>query len=159
MKRLKSINYFEDEMKEDVMPNIIKRESSSDSNEEVDETKTLKYLFEQIQKLKNLPPDEYTKQINSLVDLQLDNTDIMINRKHAERINRFVDNLNENRKSKINYQKLISNKLMYLPPITINSVDRVTHRNLNHYLDKFRASHNINVNRNQVKGLIENIKY
>ena len=159
MKRLKSINYFEDEMKEDVMPNIIKRESSSDSNEEVDETKTLKYLFEQIQKLKNLPPDEYTKQINSLVDLQLDNTDIMINRKHAERINRFVENLNENRKSKINYQKLISNKLMYLPPITINSVDRVTHRNLNHYLDKFRASHNINVNRNQVKGLIENIKY
>ena len=146
-------------MKEEEIPNIIKRESSSDSSEEIDKTKSLKYLFEQIQKLKNLPPDEYAKQINSLVDFQLDNTDIMLNRKHAERINRFVENLNENRKSKINYQKLISNKLMYLPPITIKSIDTVNRKEFNSYLDKFRASENIDVNRSQVTGVIENIKY
>ena len=159
MKGLKSITYFEDEMKEEEMPNIIKRESSSDSSEEIDKTKSLKYLFEQIQKLKNLPPDEYAKQINSLVDFQLDNTDIMLNRKHADRINRFVQNLNENRKTKINYQKLISNKLMYLPPITIKSIDTVNRKEFNSYLDKFRASENIDVNRSQVTGVIENIKY
>jgi hypothetical protein len=33
--------------------------TSDPSNKEVDKTKTLKYLFEQIQKIKNLPPDEY----------------------------------------------------------------------------------------------------
>ena len=159
MKGLKSITYFEDEMKEEEIPNIIKRESSSDSSEEIDKTKSLKYLFEQIQKLKNLPPDEYAKQINSLVDFQLDNTDIMLNRKHADRINRFVQNLNENRKTKINYQKLISNKLMYLPPITIKSIDTVNRKEFNSYLDKFRASENIDVNRSQVTGVIENIKY
>ncbi len=139
------------------MPIPISRSDSSDK--EVDKTKTLKYLFEQIQKLKNLPPDEYAKQINSLVDFQLDNTDIMLNRKHADRINRFVQNLNENRKSKINYQKLISNKLMYLPPITIKSIDTINRKEFNSYLDKFRASENIDVNRSQVTGVIENIKY
>ena len=139
------------------MPIPLSRSDSSDK--EVDKTKTLKYLFEQIQKLKNLPPDEYAKQINSLVDFQLDNTDIMLNRKHADRINRFVQNLNENRKTKINYQKLISNKLMYLPPITIKSIDTINRKEFNSYLDKFRASENIDVNRSQVTGVIENIKY
>ena len=157
MKGLKSITYFEDEMKEEEMPNIIKRESSSDSSEEIDKTKSLKYLFEQIQKLKNLPPDEYAKQINSLVDFQLDNTDIMLNRKHADRINRFLHNLEYTRKSNINYQKLLSSKLSYLPPIVIQKVEKG--KDFKSYLDKFKAEDNIDYKRNEVKNIIEKIKY
>ena len=95
--------------------------TSDPSNKEVDKTKTLKYLFEQIQKIKNLPPDEYWRKINSLVDFQLDNTDVMLNRKHADRINRFLMNLEYTRKSNINYQKILRSKLSYLPPIITKS--------------------------------------
>ena len=48
---------------------------------------------------------------------------------------------------------------MYLPPITIKSIDTINRKEFNSYLDKFRASENIDVNRSQVTGVIENIKY
>ena len=154
-KGLKSINYIIESEKEEEMPIPISRSDSSDK--EVDKTKTLKYLFEQIQKLKNLPPDEYTRQINSLVDFQLDNTEVMLNRKHADRINRFLINLEYTRKSNINYQKLLSSKLSYLPPIVIQKVEKG--KDFKSYLNKFKAYDNIEYKRNEVKNIIENIKY
>ena len=154
-KVLKSINFNIESEKEEEMPIPISRSDSSDK--EVDKTKTLKYLFEQIQKLKNLPPDEYTRKINSLVDFQLDNTDVMLNRKHADRINRFLMNLEYTRKSNINYQKILSSKLSYLPPIIIQKVEKG--KDFKSYLNKFRAYDNIEYKRNEVKNIIEKIKY
>ena len=154
-KGLKSLNLIVESEKEEEMPVPISRSDSSDK--EFDKTKTLKYLFEQIQKLKNLPPDEYTRKINSLVDFQLDNTDIMLNRKHADRINRFLHNLEYTRKSNINYQKILSSRLSYLPPIIIKKVEKG--KDFKSYLDKFKAEDNIDYKRNEVKNIIEKIKY
>ncbi len=141
------------------MPIPISRSDSSDK--EVDKTKTLKYLFEQIQKLKNLPPDEYTRKINSLVDFQLDNTDVMLNRKHADRINRFLMNLEYTRKSNINYQKILSSKLSYLPPIIIKKLNDDDNKKTKRFflsVEKTKGSENILIPRNNTKNIIENMK-
>jgi hypothetical protein len=45
----------------------------------------------------------------------------MLNRKHADRINKCLINLEYTRKSNINYQKILRSKLSYLPPIITKS--------------------------------------
>ena len=44
----------------------------------------------------------------------------MVYRKHEDRINKFIHNLNDFRKSRANYQKFKSSKLYYLPTVSIN---------------------------------------
>ena len=159
-KKLKVLNYFEEEDK-DKLPTPISRSESSDSIKSINNTQSLKYLFEQIQKLKNLPPDEYTKKVNNLLDYQLDNTQVMLHRKHADRINKFIENLEYYRKSRINFQKILSDKLSYLPPIIIKKLNDDDNKKTKRFflsVEKTKGSENILIPRNKTKNIIENIK-
>ena len=158
-KQLKTINYYEEE-DVDKLPTPISRSESSDSIKSINNTQSLKYLFEQIQKLKNLPPEEYTKKVNSLLDYQLDNTQVMLYRKHADRINKFIENLEYYRKSRINFQRILSGKLSYLPPIIIKKLDDDDKKKKKYFLsaEKTKGSENILIPRNKTKNIIENMK-
>ena len=162
-KRLKTIKKPEEiEIKnEETMPLPISRSESSESSRSVNNQNSLRYMFQEIQKLKNLPPEEYTKKVNSLLDFQLDNAIVMVHRKHADRINRFIHNLEDFRKSRANYQKYKSRKLSYLPPISIKKVNSENIFNLKkNYLseEKVKATDNILVPKNKTKNIIETMK-
>ena len=162
-KRLKTIKKPEEiEIKdEETMPLPISRSESSESSRSVNNQNSLRYMFQEIQKLKNLPPEEYTKKVNSLLDFQLDNAIVMVHRKHADRINRFIHNLEDFRKSRANYQKYKSRKLSYLPPISIKKVNSENIFNLKkNYLseEKVKATDNILVPKNKTKNIIEKMK-
>ena len=160
-KRLKSIKKpLEDENIEVNIQPAISRSESSESNRSLNNQNSLKYMFEEIQKLKNLPPEEYTKKVNSLLDIQLDNVLVMVNRKHTDRINRFIHNLEDFRKSRANYQKYKSSKLSYLPPISIKRIDDNLLNLRKNYLseEKVKATENILIPRNKTRNLIESMK-
>ncbi len=160
-KRLKSFKKpLEDENKEVNIQPSISRSESSESNRSLNNQNSLKYMFEEIQKLKNLPPEEYTKKVNSLLDIQLDNVLVMVNRKHTDRINRFIHNLEDFRKSRANYQKYKSRKLSYLPPISIKRIDDNLLNPRKNYLseEKVKATENILIPRNKTRNLIESMK-
>ena len=159
-KKLKTINYYEEE-DEDKLPTPISRSESSDSIKSINNTQSLKYLFDQIQQLKNLPPEEYTKKVNSLLDKQLDNTQVMLHRKHADRINKFIENLEYYRKSRINFQRILSDKLSYLPPIIIKKLNDDDNKKTKRFflsVEKTKGSENILIPRNKTKNIIENMK-
>jgi hypothetical protein len=73
-----------------------------------------------IQKLKNLPPDEYSQRMNNLLDNQLETLESVQIKKHSDRINNFLINLNNIRLSNKNI-KNIKSHLKYKNPITIFS--------------------------------------
>ena len=107
----------------DTNPKLSSSSSSSTVLSEKSEEKkinNLKYFFEMIQKLKNLPPDEYSQRMNNLLDNQLETLESVQIKKHSDRINNFLINLNNIRLSNKNI-KNIKSHLKYKNPITIFS--------------------------------------
>ena len=84
----------------------------------------------------------------------------MLYRKHADRINKFIENLEYYRKSRINFQKILSDKISYLPPIIIKKLDDDDKKKKKYFLsaEKTKGSENILIPRNKTKNIIENMK-
>ena len=80
--------------------------------------------------------------------------------KYTDRINRFIHNLEDFRKSRANYQKYKSRKLSYLPPISIKRIDDNLLNPRKNYLseEKVKATENILIPRNKTRNLIESMK-
>ena len=92
----------------------------------------LKHFFEMVQKLKNLPPEEYSQKMNKLLDNQLETLESVQIKKHSDRINNFLLNLNNIRLSNKNY-KGIKSHLKYKSPISIFSNKNELNNNYNKY--------------------------
>ena len=124
-------------IKNDIIDNSPKLSSSSSStvlSEKSEENKmnNLKHFFEMVQKLKNLPPEEYSQKMNKLLDNQLETLESVQIKKHSDRINNFLLNLNNIRLSNKNY-KGIKSHLKYKSPISIFSNKNELNNNYNKY--------------------------
>ena len=119
----------------DKSPKLSSRSSSTVLTEKSEENKinNLKYFFEMIQKLKNLPPEEYSQKMNDLLDDQLETLESVKIKKHSDRINNFLLNLNNIRLSNKNI-KNIKSHLKYKSPITIfSNKNELNNNNYNKY--------------------------
>ena len=115
--------------------NIIKPKNKVSSRSETEKNNGNKYslnvLFENIKKLKNLSETEYNKEVNNLLDKQVENLEYAKIKKKAERINNFMENLNYIRQKQINYHKILSDQLIYKQPTKIRSLSDEINSKLN----------------------------
>ena len=101
---------------------IKKATSRSETENKNDNKNSMNKLLENIKKLKNLSEEEYNKEIFFLIDHQIENIEIAKRQNKAERIKFFVDSLNYFRKSKMQYHKILSEKLIFKEPFNFRSL-------------------------------------
>ena len=101
---------------------IKKATSRSETENKNDNKNSMNKLLENIKKLKNLSEEEYNKEIFFLIDHQIENIEIAKRQNKAERIKVFVDSLNYFRKSKMQYHKILSEKLIFKEPFNFRSL-------------------------------------
>ncbi len=129
-KKIIKLSILEDNLNK-IEENIIKPKNKVSSRSEAENNNGNKYslnvLFENIKKLKNLSETEYNKEVNNLLDKQVENIEYAKIKKKAERINNFMENLNYIRQKQINYHKILSDQLIYKQPTKIRSLsDEIT---------------------------------
>ena len=101
----------------------VSAEKEENEKKELDYSSNLRNLFEMIKKLKDLPEEEYSKQMNNLLDIQLDSLESFKKKKWEDRINNFKYDLHNYR----NAQKTLYNikgSLYYKSPVQIFSKTR-----------------------------------
>ena len=129
-KKIIKLSILEDNLNK-IEENIIKPKNKVSSRSETEKNNGNKYslnvLFENIKKLKNLSETEYNKEVNNLLDKQVENIEYAKIKKKADRINNFMENLNYIRQKQINYHKILSDQLIYKQPTKIRSLsDEIT---------------------------------
>ena len=133
-KKIIKLSILEDNLNK-IEENIIKPKNKVSSRSETEKNNGNKYslnvLFENIKKLKNLSETEYNKEVNNLLDKQVENIEYAKIKKKAERINNFMENLNYIRQKQINYHKILSDQLIYKQPTKIRSLSDEINSKLN----------------------------
>ena len=102
----------------------IKKEETINSEDEEEQRRQqskktdemMKEFFKKINDLKNAPPEEYRKQIEQLIDNQIEGSNYAHIKKRENRMNAFLEKLNTYRKQKEINRKLKSDKFRFIRP-------------------------------------------